>query len=637
MYSLAVRNKSKDDKGSSTSTTTSPSPSNAATPTAKFSKPNPDTDNDTTTTSPNNNTDLHKQPESVTFSAGNPRVEHISGTVHLYRHLTPNNEQQQQHPQRHYLPSERDTLLCILALPPDMGFSEFITFIDTYTNKLTAIRLVRREGGRGTCLVLLDFKEQQAADDFYVHFNAKPFCMLEPDILCRLLFVKDVDIDEEKSTTQREGGITVDRNNQQAMPPDGAMELPSCPVCLERLDHHVSGIVTTVCNHRFHNECLKRWGDTSCPVCRYCHATTSGGNGTNNNNNNIGTADGTNHNNNNDGEGGGGGTTRCAACNTSEDLWICLICGLVGCGRYKGSHAASHFQDSGHGYALELESQRVWDYVNDQYVHRLIQSKTDGKLVEVSGDHHGSAGGGGGNNNNNNRGGGGGMKDRGGLIGSYNGGGEGECDQCCSSGNLGVGNYNHHHHHRCDLDHEMEEVLVASKLDALSLEYNHLLVSQLESQRGYFEAMLARQSGQYDEEKAALEAKVKSAEDAVEAANKRGVDIGRKLQGMESKMGTLGGKLDKVEKERMFLKQLNDTLLANQKEFVEKLKGAEVVVREKEKEIEDLKEQVRDLMVFLEARQIMESNEELEGGTVLPMEAPAAGRSGRRGRNSSKK
>ncbi len=34
-----------------------------------------------------------------------------------------------------------------------------------------------------------------------------------------------------------------------------------------------------VCNHRFHNECLRQWGDTSCPVCRYCQhssaATTS--------------------------------------------------------------------------------------------------------------------------------------------------------------------------------------------------------------------------------------------------------------------------------------------------------------------------------------------------------------------------
>ncbi len=26
---------------------------------------------------------------------------------------------------------------------------------------------------------------------------------------------------------------------------------------------------------------------------------------------------------------------------------------------------------------------QVWDYASDGYVHRLIQSKTDGKLVEV--------------------------------------------------------------------------------------------------------------------------------------------------------------------------------------------------------------------------------------------------------------
>ena len=42
---------------------------------------------------------------------------------------------------------------------------------------------------------------------------------------------------------------------------------------------------------------------------------------------------------------------------TPADLWICLICGHVGCGRYRGSHAAGHWQESGHGYALELETQ----------------------------------------------------------------------------------------------------------------------------------------------------------------------------------------------------------------------------------------------------------------------------------------
>lgn len=51
-------------------------------------------------------------------------------------------------------------------------------------------------------------------------------------------------------------------------PPPGQTELPTCPVCLERLDVHISGIITTVCNHVFHSDCLQRWGDTSCPVCR---------------------------------------------------------------------------------------------------------------------------------------------------------------------------------------------------------------------------------------------------------------------------------------------------------------------------------------------------------------------------------
>jgi len=31
---------------------------------------------------------------------------------------------------------------------------------------------------------------------------------------------------------------------------------------------------------------------------------------------------------------------------------------------------------------MELGSNKVWDYAADNYVHRLIQNKTDGKLVQ---------------------------------------------------------------------------------------------------------------------------------------------------------------------------------------------------------------------------------------------------------------
>jgi BRCA1-associated protein len=59
-----------------------------------------------------------------------------------------------------------------------------------------------------------------------------------------------------------------------------------------------------------------------------------------------------------------------------------LICGHIGCGRYNGAHAFDHHLSTNHLYALELETQRVWDYAGDGYVHRLIQTKNDGKLVE---------------------------------------------------------------------------------------------------------------------------------------------------------------------------------------------------------------------------------------------------------------
>lgn len=51
--------------------------------------------------------------------------------------------------------------------------------------------------------------------------------------------------------------------------------------------------------------------------------------------------------------------------------------------RVRSGHAADHWHNTQHCYSLELETQRVWDYAGDGYVHRLIQSLVDGKLVEV--------------------------------------------------------------------------------------------------------------------------------------------------------------------------------------------------------------------------------------------------------------
>ncbi|KAL7546394.1 hypothetical protein ACHAWF_009729 [Thalassiosira exigua] len=63
-------------------------------------------------------------------------------------------------------------------------------------------------------------------------------------------------------------------------------------------------------------------------------------------------------------------TLTCHQCEMSTTLWVCLTCGVVGCGRYTLKHAAQHYTSEGHPYSLELATGRIWDYSNGIFVHR---------------------------------------------------------------------------------------------------------------------------------------------------------------------------------------------------------------------------------------------------------------------------
>lgn len=186
-------------------------------------------------------------------------------------------------------------------------------------------------------MVLVKFRNQELADEFYNTFNGQRYNLIEDEV-CHLVYVAKVE--------------TMKLSEGASLPCVGLTELPKCPVCLERMDESVEGVLTILCNHSFHGSCLSKWSDTTCPVCRYCQTPQP--------------VDG----------------NKCFECDSNESLWICLICGHIGCSRYLRSHAKRHFQETQHTYSLELGTQRVWDYTGDNFVHRLIQNKTDGKLVE---------------------------------------------------------------------------------------------------------------------------------------------------------------------------------------------------------------------------------------------------------------
>eukprot|EP00978_Attheya_sp_CCMP212_P047058 scaffold421207_cov56-Attheya_sp.AAC.1 len=60
----------------------------------------------------------------------------------------------------------------------------------------------------------------------------------------------------------------------------------------------------------------------------------------------------------------------CYKCGMTETLWVCLSCGVVGCGRYSHGHAKEHYHESAHAFSLELVSLRIWEYVAGEFVQR---------------------------------------------------------------------------------------------------------------------------------------------------------------------------------------------------------------------------------------------------------------------------
>ena len=521
------------------------------------------------------------------FFTGNPRIERLSGTIRLFRPVPTSAEEvaAAYRVGRDYLPPQRGTQLCVLAVPSYMTPADFCAFVGPCIEHVVRMRILH-DASPEKYMVLMRFATQSAADEFHTLYNCKPFSSLDEAERCLVVFARSVDLDlgdvgkgEEISADSdaawegRAGrgarGAGVEDEGQVPGEGEGPgaeegvlTELPGCPVCLERLDVHVSGIVTTSCNHSFHTECLSRWSDSSCPVCRYCAQQPSA-------------------------------ASQCERCGSRSNLWICVICGHVGCGRYGEGHGLAHFKETNHCYAMEVETQNVWDYVGDNFVHRLIENGRDGKIVELrrgdgpQGVHGAGTGLGedGAADTSKGAAGDGGAAGRAGLSGicrvcegvltrSAEGGGKGHVDGPTE----GKGR----------VDGEAQELLVR--------EYNALLTSQLEEQRMYFEGLLENDREAGRGEAAAAEVARVQRDEAMERARTAEAARGS----LESKLARSRAKTEEVVRENGFLKDLNNALVANQQAFQASIKSAEAALEAERAKTADLKEQVRDLMLFLE-------------------------------------
>ena len=66
-------------------------------------------------------------------------------------------------------------------------------------------------------------------------------------------------------------------------------------------------------------------------------------------------------------------TTTTATPTNTTLLWMCLMCGHIGCGRAACGHSRTHYEATGHRFAIDVYGPRVWDYRREMYVHRVVQ------------------------------------------------------------------------------------------------------------------------------------------------------------------------------------------------------------------------------------------------------------------------
>ncbi|KAI5290800.1 hypothetical protein KEM54_000397 [Ascosphaera aggregata] len=465
-------------------------------------------------------------------------------------------------------------VLCILAVPAYLSPSDFLGFVGPKTREQVSHFRMVRTSRANRYMVLMKFRNAQQARQWQSEWNGKVFNSMEPET-CHVVFVKSIEVrmdDGEKSheaegskDTQLAESNTGKQNARSssfsvrplAPPTPALIELPTCPVCLERMDE-TNGLLTIICQHVFHCTCLEKWKGSGCPVCRYTqnpYARRSQGDP--------------------DDE-----TAFCKVCHTDVNLWVCLICGNVGCGRYDEAHAIAHFGETGHAFAMDLSTQRVWDYVGDGYVHRIIQNQADGKLVELP-----------------------------------------AADDSALE------------------PPDWSDAVPREKLENISVEYTHLLTSQLESQRAYFEEKVERAADKASEASAAAEA-------AQSATQRVTTELAALMAKYENLMRETIPALerDKIRAERRCEKF--ESLARNMENQWQEEKTINSSLMERinhmtnellslKAENADLKEQNRDLTFFISgSERLKNQGHDVVEGSVSIADPPKPGkRSNRRRRN----
>jgi len=372
-------------------------------------------------------------------------------------------------------------------------------------------------------------------------------------------------------------------------------EIPTCPVCLHRIDpmrlgmpkpqnhqlcsnfcpgHVAAGQPGDSCRNQ---EFLRPWlPPSNCIACHAIHDRWK-----NYLSLSISNAD---HDQKDD--------MFCNQCAMQETLWVCLTCGFVGCGRYSHRHAAQHFDESGHPYSLELATLRIWDYADGEFVQR-------GDLLECPS-----------------------VK----RVDGYSHSGEQPLDRAAACSD-------YRDEHRVSnmiqpsflgLDKESPK-----KANMIGEEYEALLQSALEDQAQHYEGEITRLRAELTAEN--VDAQAMTKEEAKEIDNLRG-DVAR----FRNEIDRLSRQLLDAQAQEAGHRADSQRLLREQSvanDLLDKIKEeASRENMEGQMQVDDLEQQIADLTANLRMRDQFSQNNELNNAQIFGTTSALNPKSGKRGK-----
>mmetsp|Transcript_4034 Transcript_4034/g.6846 ORF Transcript_4034/g.6846 Transcript_4034/m.6846 type:complete len:520 (-) Transcript_4034:1048-2607(-) len=320
------------------------------------------------------------------FMTGNPLQKTNSGSIELFKECSLGvfDDHQLLDPAR--LSAEKTDLqfadkclVCIVTVPSFMIPHDILQFLKPVLPDIKSVSTLRHYATHDSYFVLLEMTCPAAASSFIQEYHGAPLCSLQPTT-CLAYSVKDVVHSDAGGTDMTESSPSIDYNNcsdSRGETEEGGEE-ELCVLCLAPLEKQHPSSFTTCCGHTFHIACTLHLENSQCPVCRSQLDDAAMDS-----------------------------QSRCAVCSWphhqpapasstatgqreqwlegDHDLWVCLVCGFIGCGEAHsasgdqgGGHMREHYQQHLHAYAMNTETRRVWDFAGEGYVHRLILNQHEG-------------------------------------------------------------------------------------------------------------------------------------------------------------------------------------------------------------------------------------------------------------------